>query len=135
MNINKSTWVRFWNQETSGYISQNTAHWISKRINIMGPTAAIFGRDFELFILEEETFTTCPVDILTNSVYTCQGTLNRQSFEDEYQDLDFGDVPFKYRKKYVERFESNKERLKEMIAFFYLHPTLADEETMTPWSK
>ena len=53
----------------------------------------------------------------------------KDEFEDEYQDLDFGDVPFKYRQKYVERFESNKERLKEMIAFFYLHPSLADEET------
>ena len=51
----------------------------------MGPTAAIFGKDFELFILEEEAFTTCPVDVLAKSVSTCQGTLNRESFDDDYQ--------------------------------------------------
>ena len=81
--MNKSTWVRFWNQETKGYISQNTAHWMSKRINIMGPTAAIFGRDFELFILEESTFTTCPVVVLEKSLATCQGTLSEQSFDED----------------------------------------------------
>ena len=85
MGINKPTWVRFWDQRCQGYISQNTAHYLTKRINVMGPTAAIFGKDFELFMLEEETFTTCPVDVLANSVYTCQGTLNKQSFDDDYQ--------------------------------------------------
>ena len=84
-NINRSTWVHFWDQKTSGYISQNTAYWISRRINIMGPTAAICGRDFELFILEEERFATCPVLVLEKSVSTCQQTLNVQSFDDDAQ--------------------------------------------------
>ena len=49
----------------------------------MGPTAAIFGRDFELFMLEEQQFATCPVEILEESIHTCWGTLNKQAFEKE----------------------------------------------------
>ena len=81
--INKDTWVHFWDQRAEGFITQNTAHYLAKRINMMGPTAAIFGKDFELFMLEEETFTTCPVEILIESIRTCRGTLNRQSFEND----------------------------------------------------
>ena len=49
----------------------------------MGPTAAILGRDFELFMLEEQDFATCPVEVLENSIHTCWGTLNKQAFEQE----------------------------------------------------
>ena len=82
--MNKSTWVEFWDKSCEGYVTQNTLHFLSKRVNMMGPTAAIFGKDFELFMLEEESFTTCPLDILQDSIHTSRGTLNKQSFERDY---------------------------------------------------
>ena len=49
----------------------------------MGPTAAIFGREFELFMIEEYHFTTCPVEKLEESIQTGWGTLNKQAFDKE----------------------------------------------------
>ena len=79
--MNKSTWVRYWDKSAEGYITQNTMYYLSKRVNIMGPTAAIFGKEFELFMLEEDIFTTCPIEVLEDSIHTSRGTLNKQSFE------------------------------------------------------
>ena len=79
--INKDTWVQYWDGSYCGNVSQNTAHYLSSRINMVGPTAAIFGRNFELFMLEEYKFAMCPVEVLENSIRACSGTLNRQSFE------------------------------------------------------
>ena len=83
--INKNTWVQYWDGSCSGYISQNTAHYLSSRVNVMGPTAAIFGREFELFVIEEYHLTTCPVEKLEESIETSRGTLNKQSFEAHHE--------------------------------------------------
>ena len=50
---NKSTWIEYWDGTCDGYISQNTAHYLCQKINVLGPIAAICGRDFELFIVSE----------------------------------------------------------------------------------
>ena len=81
--VNRDTWVQYWDGSFGGNLSQNTTHYLSSRINMMGPTAAIFGRDFELFMLEEYKFTMCPTEILEESIRSCWGTLNKQAFERE----------------------------------------------------
>ena len=81
--INKDTWVQYYDGSCSGNLSQNTAHYLSSRINVMGPTAGIFGRDFELFMLEEEKFATCPHEVMEQSIQSCWGTLNRQVIEQQ----------------------------------------------------
>ena len=79
--MSKDTWVQYWDKSAEGYVTQNTLFHLSKRVNMMGPTAAIFGKDFELFMLEEDIFTTCPMEVLEDSIHTSRGTLNKQSFE------------------------------------------------------
>ena len=81
--INKDTWVQYWDGSFGGNLSQNTTHYLSSRINMMGPTAAIFGRGFELFMLEEYKFTMCPTEILEESIRSCWGILNKQAFDRE----------------------------------------------------
>ena len=59
----QATWVSF--LDASGYLSQDQAYQLSRKISMIGPTAALFGQEFELYMLDEEEFTTCPVDIFT----------------------------------------------------------------------
>ena len=82
--MSKDTWVEYWDKSTEGYVSQKTLYHLSQRVNMMGPTAAIFGKDFELFMLEEEVFTTCPINVLEDSINTSKGTLNRQSIKGDW---------------------------------------------------
>ena len=56
----------------------------------MGPTSAIFGREFELFMIEEYQFTTCPVEKLEDSIFTSWGTLNKRAFDKEAAIMDGG---------------------------------------------
>ena len=51
------------------------------RISILGPIAAVFGRAFEVFIVEEYTLTTCLVKQIHDSIDGSKGTLNMWSFE------------------------------------------------------
>ena len=81
--INKDTWVQYYDGSCSGNLSQNTAHYLSSRTNMMGPTAGIFGRDFELFMLEEYKFAMCPMEVLEDSIHSCWGTLNKQAIEQQ----------------------------------------------------
>ena len=59
----QAIWVSF--LDASGYLSQDQAYQLSRKISMIGPTAALFGQEFELYMLDEENFTTCPVDIFT----------------------------------------------------------------------
>ena len=79
--INKKTWVQYWDNSCEGYITQTTAHYLSKKISVMGPTAAAFGRYFELFINEEYRLGACPIDKIEESISKSTGTLNKGSFE------------------------------------------------------
>ena len=82
--INKNTWVQYWDNSYEGYISQTAAHYLSKKISVMGPTAAIFGRDFELFINEEYRLGACPIDKIEASINGSTGALNKGSFEETW---------------------------------------------------
>ena len=82
--INKNTWVHYWDDSCEGNISQNTAHYLSKKISIMGPTAAIFGREFEVFINEEYRLSACPMDKIEESINGSKGTLSKNSFEEAW---------------------------------------------------
>ena len=79
--MKESTWIEYWDNTCGGFISQNTAHALSKKINILGPIAAIFGRDFELFIVTEYRLCTCPVEKLEESIQNTSGTLSKESLD------------------------------------------------------
>ena len=66
----------------------------------------------------------------TAKLYGAEYNRIKDDFEDEYQDLDFNDIPPDYRRRYVEGCEANKEKLKQMIQFFYLHPDLAGDDVI-----
>ena len=76
----QATWVSFLDE--SGYLTQDTAHQLSKKINMIGPTAALFGQEFELYMLDEEEFTSCPVDIFTG--YPVEQYLANSAKKDEW---------------------------------------------------
>ena len=79
--MNKNTWIKYWDETCEGYITQNTMHNLAKKINILGPIAAIFGRDFELYIASEHQLTMCPIDKVDESIEKTMGTLDKGSFE------------------------------------------------------
>ena len=80
--FNKSTYMTFWDGSTKGYVSQRTMWQLSKKVNILGPIAAIFGRDLELEIATAEQFQTIPVSTIEQSIETHNGTLRKEHFED-----------------------------------------------------
>ena len=51
----------------------------------MGPTAAVFGRDFELFMNDEDRLGACPIDRIEESISRSMGTLNKSSFEGSWE--------------------------------------------------
>ena len=75
------TWIDYWDNMCGGFISQNTIHALSKKVGILGPTAAIFGRDFELFIVSEWRLCTCPVEKLEESIRNTSGTLSKECLD------------------------------------------------------
>ena len=83
-DVKKDTWVHYWDDSCQGAISSVTAHSLVKQINIFGPTAAIFGRDFELFLTEEFRIATCSVETIEKSINSRNGTLSKRSFENTW---------------------------------------------------
>ena len=80
-DVKKDTWIHYWDGSCQGAISSVTAHTLVKQINISGPTAGVFGRNFELFLSEEYHIATCPVETIERSVNGQNGTLTKRSFE------------------------------------------------------
>ena len=76
----KSPWVHYWDDSCQGEVSIFTIHSLVKQIGILGPIAAVFGRDFELYS-EEFRITTCLVETIEKSVNSRNGTLSKKSFE------------------------------------------------------
>ena len=75
--------MTFWDGSRKGYITQKTVYELSKKVNILGPIAAIFGRDLELRIAtEREQFYSIPVSIIEASINSHNGTLRKHHFED-----------------------------------------------------
>ena len=50
----------------------------------MGPTAAMFGREFEVFINEGYRPSACPIDKIEESINGSTGTLSKSSFEETW---------------------------------------------------
>ena len=50
-SIKEDTWVVYWDNSHGGYVSHDVLHVLGKMVGILGPTAAIFGREFEDYLI------------------------------------------------------------------------------------
>ena len=75
--MKEDTWILYWDDTVGGFISHDVLHALSKKVGILGPTAAIFGRDFEYFLASEKRLVWSPVEKLEQSIQNTKGTLNR----------------------------------------------------------
>ena len=79
------TYMEFWDGSCQGYVNQNMMFKLSKKVNILGPIAAIFGRDVELHISTHAGwFGSCiPVSTIERPIDSHFGTLCKEHFEDK----------------------------------------------------
>ena len=79
----QDTWIEFWDGSCQGYISQTTLYHLSKKVNILGPIAAVFGRDLEYKICTHEGYydDCIPAEAIQQSIENHNGTLSKDSFE------------------------------------------------------
>ena len=50
----QDTWMTRWDAQCQGYVSQRTLQEISKKVNILGPIAGVFGRDLEMELTTQQ---------------------------------------------------------------------------------
>ena len=75
--MKEDTWIAYWDDMKTEFISHDILHALSKKVGILGPTAAIFGREFEHFLTTEQKIVTFPEERLERSIQNTTGTLRR----------------------------------------------------------
>ena len=68
-----STSVIYWDNSLQGVVSYDTLQALSKMVGILGPTAAIFGREFEDFLINEQEAVTILKERMEQSIRIVRG--------------------------------------------------------------
>ena len=76
-SIKEDTWVVYWDNSHGGYVSHDVLHVLGKMVGILGPTAAIFGREFEDYLINEKKSVTISKERFAQSVRNSSGALSK----------------------------------------------------------
>ena len=72
-----STSVIYWDNSLQGVVSYDTLQALSKMVGIFGPTAAVFGREFEDFLINEQEAVTISIERMEQSIRNSSGALSK----------------------------------------------------------
>ena len=73
------TWVLWWDNSHRGFVDYDTMVALNKRIGVLGPTAAIFGREFEDYLINEDEAETISVERMERSIRHSLGALSKET--------------------------------------------------------
>ena len=74
----KETWVQYWDNSHRGLMNYDAMMALSKVVGIFGPTAAIFGREFEESLIREPDAVLMPAERIEQSIRTSAGALTKE---------------------------------------------------------
>ena len=72
-SFKRETWVLNWDNSHRGFVDYKTMVGLCKAVGIFGPTAAIFGRDFEDSLIRDPSAFWIPAERVEQSIRTSGG--------------------------------------------------------------
>ena len=75
------TWVLYWDGSHRGFVDYDTLIALSKMVGIFGPTAAIFGRGFEDFLINDPDAVTISKERMEQSIRNSTGALTKEMID------------------------------------------------------
>ena len=71
------TWVLYWDNSHRGFVDYDTMVALSKKVGILGPTAAVFGREFEDFLINDPEARMISKERMEQSIRNSSGALSK----------------------------------------------------------